>query len=168
MKFKSFAAATAIALSSIGANAATYSIGDLTSLGDDGYFFSSSFSARSSFSDIYNFSISGGENFFGAIASKVSAKASQSLTSFSGTLTGGNGFSQSLSSFSVGLSQGLSFTDNLVAGSYSLALSGTSQAGGSYSLTLMAAPVPEPETYAMLLAGLGLMGAIARRRNRSA
>lgn len=26
------------------------------------------------------------------------------------------------------------------------------------------APVPEPETYAMLLAGLGLMGAIARRR----
>lgn len=27
-----------------------------------------------------------------------------------------------------------------------------------------AAPVPEPETYAMLLAGLGLMGTIARRR----
>ena len=31
--------------------------------------------------------------------------------------------------------------------------------------TLVAA-VPEPETYAMLLAGLGLMGAIARRRNK--
>lgn len=28
-------------------------------------------------------------------------------------------------------------------------------------------PVPEPETYAMLLAGLGLMGAIARRRRKS-
>lgn len=27
--------------------------------------------------------------------------------------------------------------------------------------------VPEPETYALLLAGLGLMGTIARRRNRS-
>ncbi len=27
-------------------------------------------------------------------------------------------------------------------------------------------PVPEPETYAMLLAGLALMGGIARRRNR--
>jgi len=32
----------------------------------------------------------------------------------------------------------------------------------AYSVTL--APVPEPETYAMLLAGLGLMGTIARRR----
>ncbi len=29
-----------------------------------------------------------------------------------------------------------------------------------------ATAVPEPETYAMLLAGLGLMGAIARRRNK--
>lgn len=31
---------------------------------------------------------------------------------------------------------------------------------------LMIAAVPEPETYAMLLAGLGLMGAIARRRRQ--
>ena len=29
-----------------------------------------------------------------------------------------------------------------------------------------AAPIPEPETYAMLLAGLGLMGFVARRRQR--
>lgn len=32
----------------------------------------------------------------------------------------------------------------------------------------IAAPVPEPETYAMLLAGLGLVGFMARRRNRTA
>ena len=32
----------------------------------------------------------------------------------------------------------------------------------------IAAAVPEPETYAMLLAGLGLMGAVARRRNKRA
>lgn len=32
------------------------------------------------------------------------------------------------------------------------------------NVKLVAAPVPEPETYAMLLAGLGLMGAAARRR----
>ncbi len=29
---------------------------------------------------------------------------------------------------------------------------------------VLAAPVPEPETYAMMLAGLGMLGAIARRR----
>jgi hypothetical protein len=28
--------------------------------------------------------------------------------------------------------------------------------------------IPEPETYAMLLAGLGLMGFVARRRRRNA
>ena len=32
------------------------------------------------------------------------------------------------------------------------------------SWNLVAAPVPEPESYAMILAGLGLVGAIARRR----
>lgn len=36
----------------------------------------------------------------------------------------------------------------------------------AYALTIQAAPVPEPESYAMFLAGLGLLGAIARRRAR--
>jgi hypothetical protein len=42
---------------------------------------------------------------------------------------------------------------------------------GSYKYTSnlkTVSPVPEPESYAMLLAGLGLMGAIARRRSRKA
>ena len=34
----------------------------------------------------------------------------------------------------------------------------------SLAVNFQAAPIPEPETYAMFLAGLGLMGAIARRR----
>ena len=33
-------------------------------------------------------------------------------------------------------------------------------------LMLMTAPVPEPETYAMLLAGLGLLGFARRRKNQ--
>jgi hypothetical protein len=37
--------------------------------------------------------------------------------------------------------------------------------GGAYNGAIQLAPVPEPETYAMLLAGLGLMGAVVRRRS---
>jgi hypothetical protein len=42
-------------------------------------------------------------------------------------------------------------------------------AGENYSFLndagVFAAPVPEPETYALMLAGLGLVGFVARRRN---
>ncbi len=38
----------------------------------------------------------------------------------------------------------------------------------SYYVIEYSAPVPEPETYAMLLAGLGLLGFMARRRKESA
>ncbi|MCL6263349.1 PEP-CTERM sorting domain-containing protein [Craterilacuibacter sp. RT1T] len=39
---------------------------------------------------------------------------------------------------------------------------------GNYQDYVLAAQVPEPETYAMMLAGLGLMAAITRRRNKNA
>ena len=37
---------------------------------------------------------------------------------------------------------------------------------GELSLRGLTAPIPEPEAYAMLLAGLGLLGGIARRRKQ--
>ncbi len=53
----------------------------------------------------------------------------------------------------------------LSAGSYFLKLSGTTWGtNASYAGYLNITPVPEPESYAMFLAGLGLMGAVARRR----
>ena len=45
---------------------------------------------------------------------------------------------------------------------------GTSASKVIYSGELTVTAVPEPETYAMLLAGLGLMGGIARRRANKA
>ncbi len=56
---------------------------------------------------------------------------------------------------------------NLAAGQYHLDISGQfgpNAFGGQYSVAMQALPVPEPETYAMLLAGLGLVGFSARRR----
>ncbi|WP_229634124.1 FxDxF family PEP-CTERM protein [Duganella qianjiadongensis] len=41
---------------------------------------------------------------------------------------------------------------------------GTIDAYAKVTYTYTTAPVPEPETYAMLLAGLGLVGVVARRR----
>jgi len=50
---------------------------------------------------------------------------------------------------------------------YSGYSSGVFSGPGQSQLYLMPTPVPEPETYAMLLAGLGLMGFMARRRRQA-
>ena len=57
-------------------------------------------------------------------------------------------------------------SDNLVAGNYYLQVSGTlvSDTGASFGGAVMLAPVPEPETYGMMLGGLGLLGFLAHRR----
>jgi hypothetical protein len=44
----------------------------------------------------------------------------------------------------------------------------TGASDGAESYFLVSAPIPEPETYAMMLAGLGLMGFVARRRKQKA
>lgn len=44
---------------------------------------------------------------------------------------------------------------------------GQGQALPTLSFDVVAAPVPEPESYAMFLAGLGLLGAVARRCRQS-
>lgn len=66
---------------------------------------------------------------------------------------------------------GVGATTALASGFYTLKISGTavgtSSTTGFYAGALSlnpAAAVPEPETYAMFLAGLGIMGAVARRR----
>ena len=61
--------------------------------------------------------------------------------------------------------QVLSGSTNLPAGMFNLTVSGVAAAGGaSYGGNIVAVPVPEPETLAMMLAGLGAVGFLARRR----
>ena len=58
---------------------------------------------------------------------------------------------------------------SLGAGGYHYLVSGKANGtrGGSYSLTSVSA-IPEPQTYALLLAGLGVIGFVARRRRPQA
>ena len=59
------------------------------------------------------------------------------------------------------------WTQSLAAGDYVVKISGNANGsfGGTYGFAMQLAPVPEPQTYAMLLAGLGLVGFAARRRS---
>lgn len=56
--------------------------------------------------------------------------------------------------------------DLMSAGSYYYEVKGmaTGSQGGLYMLSTAVVPVPEPESYALLLAGLGVVGTLYRRR----
>lgn len=54
-------------------------------------------------------------------------------------------------------------TTNLISGASSTVYGGT----GKFSTQVIISSVPEPETYAMILAGLGIVGFMSRRRKAS-
>jgi hypothetical protein len=57
----------------------------------------------------------------------------------------------------------------LASGDYFISVTGTAVKSilpSSYSVSVSAVPVPEPETYALFAAGLGIVGFVASRRRR--
>jgi hypothetical protein len=71
--------------------------------------------------------------------------------------------------FSLGTGDYITGGGTLGAGNYYFHISGQAVGtlGGQFSYSASAVPVPEPETWAMLVAGLGLVGLQLRRRTKT-
>lgn len=114
----------------------------------------------------YNFNL----NPASAFTSIVSGWAGVNYSGFSASLTGtNNGTHYFTESVGSGGQSVLSLGSLSGDSSYSLHIQGTagSGSGATFNVNLSSvAAVPEPETFAMLLAGLGLVGMVARRRNK--
>lgn len=90
---------------------------------------------------------------------------SASLWSDTGVVGGYDvGVDAQIGAFGTGDQLGGSF--QLAAGNYFFEIGGTTlgPTGGVYSWSASVSSVPEPGQYAMLMAGLGLLGMVARRR----
>lgn len=79
---------------------------------------------------------------------------------FSGALTGSNLFDADLASITPATAAG--FYVNL----HNAAFTGGAIRGQLSYIGTVSAPIPEPETYALMLAGIAAIGLVARRRQR--
>jgi hypothetical protein len=71
--------------------------------------------------------------------------------------------------YATGVPFAITSSPLLAPGSYDLRVTGTLTATTGMinaAVNFNTAPIPEPETYAMMLAGLGMMGFVARRRKQ--
>jgi hypothetical protein len=163
MKLKSVVATAVLAAASWNASAAVYDLGTLDPSGFDSLSgLSAKFTtANTAINDTWNFTLVEPSSTSFAALQTFAVTAGQILN-FSAVLSGTN----LTQTFGAG-SQTLSWAGSLAAGSYSVNVTGTTGLANSQYLATVSAiptPVPEPETYAMMLGGLALLGAVARRK----
>lgn len=117
------------------------------------------------FPTIYGTLVQGLNLYAGTFSDSTQLPAAISLPFITSTSVSGGATTTTLAS-----------SANLTATGYTLVINGTSLGNAGYTgiIALTAPgggpvtpPVPEPETYAMLLAGLGMLGFIARRRQKN-
>mgnify|MGYP003382628814 CR=1 FL=1 len=169
MKLK-FVAVAALVVAGVGAHAEDITVSGLLVPMSNTLFFGQYHQQAGLFTDTFTFNLASPQAVF-ASASLVTINlgGGQNIDFTSATL---NGTSLALSSpfpgFDVG---GVIGSGPWPAANpqLTLVLKGTTDAGlngnyASYSGTLNVSPVPEPETLAMMLAGLGALGFLARRR----
>ncbi|MGQ2964726.1 FxDxF family PEP-CTERM protein [Methylophilus sp.] len=152
----------ALGLSTIlnSAYAATY---DATPSGD-GYQFSSSFSGDTSFNDYIRFSTEGPQSIIASVSG--SSGTTFTFTTFNLLDLDKNLVATgSVLNGSPKISFG--FLESAQYGNFYLHVVGSSVgATAGYNGTITTTLVPEPGSYALMLAGLGLIGVIARKKVR--
>ena len=161
MKIKQVAFAAVMAIAGASAFAQTSTFVDNGGVHEAEEFGSNSFQLPiTSVSDKYTFSLAS------AVASIESDVASVGRPALSGTVTLWSDKAVDTSIGSYSFSAGSGSFGALSAGDYFYTVDANGTRGGGYSLGSFITAVPEPETYALLLAGLGVMGFVVRRRQR--
>lgn len=179
---KKLAIALAFSVAAFGAQAnVVHSLSDIDSSAGVAKFFYEGTNLKSSFTDTLEFTLDA------PLKWSASGSAEGDFFGFKlGKLIWGQGLKTLRvdifgNTYSGSLSKGVFLFDSIDvaipkqivgAGTYHAVVSGTTvdsklipgKPTYSFSLQAIAQPVPEPESYAMLLAGLGVMGALARRR----
>jgi len=171
-KLKALAAAVLVSMSA-GAFAAAPTPTPLSfeysSSGDTpGYFTSFSYNNAAS-TNVFTFDLTGFKDisFWGDISSTTLFGAGYAVASATLQAVGGTTYSFAIDPVitkSGKKTYDVEFAGSIDSGKYTLTVGGSGKGAVSGNLFMIATPVPEPESYALFLAGLGLMGAIAKRR----
>ena len=117
------------------------------------------------FTDTWTFTVAPANSFY--LSAEVVAGNSFGVTFSSVDLTGAGAYGPFLFANTTDFS--VPQSPLLAPGAYTLTVAGTTLVTGGFyvaAVNFNTTPIPEPQTYVMMLAGLGLMGFVARRRRQ--